>query len=413
MTVHDAYEAQFHARYDGALDAAEEAALAAHLATCAACKAAWDAYQSAADALRGTGRRTAPVAHVAQVLARTTRAGAERAAQPPVNVAPRRVARSRRVASHLAALAAGVAGALLWPKPAREAVEAPSGAAPVAHVAPQGGSNRPSPADRERDAERASGASQVALAALAARAQGLAAQHLALATQTAEAARARAEAALAAERSAALTAELATARAQQLERERAADERARERDHELALARTSAAAVAMETTRAAERARAAEAAERAVLALGRGFTALADTWLALDTRASERRVLARADPPRPDGDAEGLSAFAESSSPLTVQRGPNGVRLSTSGTTEEVVTALLARLDDPDPDVRAALELRLGGLAQSLGVPRARRATEDAGRWWRSRGASALDPARGELEPWSAWWERARQTLPR
>lgn len=107
--------------------------------------------------------------------------------------------------------------------------------------------------------------------------------------------------------------------------------------------------------------------------------------------------------------------------PVLIRHEGERILITTQGPLEDVVVALLARVDDPNPTVRAAVELRLDDIADELGVDRARVATvgRDSEPWWRSsRGQAAAlvanhtDTQRGGTsESWPEWWSRARVAL--
>jgi hypothetical protein len=115
-------------------------------------------------------------------------------------------------------------------------------------------------------------------------------------------------------------------------------------------------------------------------------------------------------------DSASLAATGRRAEHVTIRRDGDRVALSTSGSLGETVDALLARLDDPDPAVRAAVELRLDDIAAELGVDRQGPAGKGEP-WWRSDRCqvAALTIAGGNeaLEPWPAWWSRARSVTER
>jgi hypothetical protein len=119
-------------------------------------------------------------------------------------------------------------------------------------------------------------------------------------------------------------------------------------------------------------------------------------------------------PPTSDDSA----AIAGTEGPIVLRRAEGRVVLTTSGSLDEVVEALLVRLDDVDPSVRAAVEGRLEGIAAEAGLPRRyARVEEGDAPWWRStRGRAALaavEAPSASREPWSAWWSRVRGELSR
>jgi hypothetical protein len=389
MSDHRTYEARFGALLDGDLDAQASKDVEAHLAECAQCAAAWHRYVAGIDVLRLTPDLPTPPAHVSAVMARvvgTARPPAAPTPAPRLGAAPRTTARWRSVSTHAAALAAGVLAsiALLARIDAREARES-------------------------RDA-----AEQAALA------RALVERETAGALAATEAARAQ---------TAALTlvgAQLAAAR--RTSEQRSAHEReARLREGERLAAATQRAS--------AERA-ASEAA--AAAALARSFERLCGTLARLDAERVARvdtspRVesapLPETEPQRPeapsardwraiDVDTASLAATGRRAEHVTIRRDGDRVALSTSGTLDDIVAALLARLDDPDPAVRAAVELRLDDIAAELGVARAevarpRKSADEP--WWRSdRGqvaALTIGGAGDTREPWPAWWARARSAV--
>ncbi|MEZ5978790.1 MAG: zf-HC2 domain-containing protein [Planctomycetota bacterium] len=158
--------------------------------------------------------------------------------------------------------------------------------------------------------------------------------------------------------------------------------------------------LAVNASRAEERRRGAVATRRS-----RARRSVAD--LADDSRTPGT---ARRTPPRID-----RLCAATTRGPVAVTRDGDRVVVATSGSTEEIVPALLAYLDDADPAVRAAVDRRLRGVARELGTPAPGAADpDDDAPWWRSQRARAAaedgdEPAAlPDAEAWKAWWVRTR-----
>lgn len=104
---------------------------------------------------------------------------------------------------------------------------------------------------------------------------------------------------------------------------------------------------------------------------------------------------------------------------LVVRRDGDQVSLRTRGTLDEVVPALIARLDDQDPAVRQAVEARLLEIQAQLGGAGTTQATaaENDGfgpigwrRWWSDEAEIAAEDS-NTTERWSAWWLNAHASL--
>lgn len=106
--------------------------------------------------------------------------------------------------------------------------------------------------------------------------------------------------------------------------------------------------------------------------------------------------------PTAERDQRGVTA------PVSLQRDADGWRLVTQGDVRQIAPALLALLDDRDPQIVALAEARLVALAEDFGDwP-----VESGGglNWWSSVGASRARSA-GQTSPapdastWRLWWE--------
>jgi len=416
MSDHRTYEARFGALFDGDLEAEPRAEIEAHFAVCPQCSAAWRRYTASADTLRLGAAQPTPQAHVAAVMARVAgaysldtlaRPSGAGAAGPAASFVTqlRPTTRWRTLATHGAALAAG-ALAMIALAPLFGARESTS----ISERNPSTAVAAPSTHDSDRVA-RAS-AEQTAAARAAQRRDSHRSVAAALATQQVALARALVERHAAESVAAAEVARARAAEAQRAEAQRAEAQRA-----EAQRAETEAfAAVAL--------VRSFERLGVTLAQLDAELVARADATLraeAAPTRANEP-----AHPAAPtardwraiDIDAASLAATGRRAEHVTIRREGDRVALSTSGALDDIVAALLARLDDPDPAVRTAVELRLDDIAVELGVARAERARPRKGAdepWWRSdRGqvAALTIGGTGEArEPWPDWWSRARSTV--
>ena len=97
---------------------------------------------------------------------------------------------------------------------------------------------------------------------------------------------------------------------------------------------------------------------------------------------------------------------------VTIVREDARVRIATSGPTDEVIPALIAKLDERDAEIRAAVERRLLDLANGfeIAAPGTGTGPAAADPWWRSNRGQAASTALGgasndRAEAWRAWWE--------
>lgn len=132
-----------------------------------------------------------------------------------------------------------------------------------------------------------------------------------------------------------------------------------------------------------------------------------------------------ADEPQTGPAPERATALAtpRAESAVFVERDGDRIRIATDGPTNEVVPALIAMLGDPEQRVRVAVDRRLRAIAEDLGLPTpeelasARGVTAMSDPWWRSqRGQAASaaiaagdDDADSE-ELWRAWWSATRSS---
>jgi hypothetical protein len=106
--------------------------------------------------------------------------------------------------------------------------------------------------------------------------------------------------------------------------------------------------------------------------------------------------------PAPERDLRGLTA------PVSLQRDADGWRLVTQGDVRQIAPALLALLDDRDPQIVALAETRLVALAEDFGDWPVE--AEGGLNWWSSVGASRARST-GQTSPapdastWRLWWE--------
>lgn len=160
----------------------------------------------------------------------------------------------------------------------------------------------------------------------------------------------------------------------------------------------------------------------------RALESIATSTLAAEAHALEALEIARAATPAGRGENVDLSqptaiatlprpalTSTNDGSAVTIVRAEDRVRISTNGPLDAVVPALIAKLDDPDPSVRAAVERRLVDLSSSagLGAPSANTAAASDDPWWRSdRGQAASVAHSGagtdSADAWRAWWETVR-----
>ncbi len=101
---------------------------------------------------------------------------------------------------------------------------------------------------------------------------------------------------------------------------------------------------------------------------------------------------------------------------LVVRRDEGRISLRTRGTLEEIVPALIARLEDEDPAVQQAVESRLLEIQAQLGGTDATAVAATAGdgfgpigwrRWWPEESEDVTE-ASSATERWSAWWLTTR-----
>lgn len=126
------------------------------------------------------------------------------------------------------------------------------------------------------------------------------------------------------------------------------------------------------------------------------------------------RQLTRSDPPPQRPLAEPTRDAT-----LVVRRDEGRVSLRTRGTLEEIVPALIARLEDEDPAIQQAVESRLLEIQSQLGGSEATTVEVTAGdgfgpigwrRWWPEESEDAAEES-SATERWSAWWLNTRADL--